>query len=139
MSKAMKIITSIFMVVIMVVSSQAAIIAYAADGAHLVSKSDSTCLGSDGTMDTAITLGDNLVQGSISTDVISDMSISGKCWYMDHYNMHVDAKFEGARDQDYSCVAFISKSNTVFKWAGVEFTAYDNDGARAHQQYELSN
>lgn len=137
MKKTIKLIMAVVMAAVVVISSQNTMRVYAAAAADRVTKSDNTGLGSDGTMFTSITLGDNLVQGSISTDVISDMYIDGTCLYDDLYSSGVEQHFAGRRDQDYSCGAFISRQNTFFYYADVDFTAYDNDGARAHQHYSL--
>ena len=114
----------------------AAVLTYvgSASAADLYTESDHTCLGSDGEMYTALTYGEYLVQGSISTDVVSDMYIeNGEGMYEDQYGRVVTKYFSGSRAQDYSCVAFVRISTGIFYAAKADFTAYDNDGARAHQ------
>ncbi len=103
------------------------------------SKSDSasTSLGDDGMMYVGIRVGDNLVQGDISTTVISDMYIQGYCLYTDLYDDNVRRGLSASRAQDYSCAAFISRSNTLFTYADIEYTAYNNDGVRAYQHLNL--
>ena len=65
------------------------------------------------------------------------MYIKGYCLYKDLYDDNVRRGLSASRAQDYSCVAFISRSNTLFTYADIEYTAYNNDGVRAYQHLKL--
>ncbi len=82
----------------------------------------------DGRMVISITAGETLAQGSISTNVVSDMYIKGYCKYVDIYGNVGQPSMESAREQVYSSGAFVSRSKTYFYYVQLQYEAYDNDG-----------
>lgn len=97
-----------------------------AESAQRYTKSDSAPIPYGGTMSTSITVGYELAQGSMSTTVVSDMYIEGYCEYVD-YTGEYTRNMIASKEQDYSCAAYISKSDTWFTYAWLRYDAYNND------------